>query len=681
MAAAVNANGLYAIGCVCLLVVAAALRFYNLSDAALRYDEMAVALVSREPLSDVVRYTRYTHHIPILYPLALWAVQKTAVSAELGARLMPAIASLLTVGALLFLMPRVGVARRAAFLAALLAALSVAAIEHAQDAREYSVDALIAALMIAGALRYLRDGGKALLCGALLVGPLLQYGLALFGVAVIGAAALAPVASAQTAAGGGRRGYAAAVWERVRRRIDLLLPIGAFAAGCGLSWELTAQYQLSDIDRPSYPAFADFYYQGGYDAAAVAEFVVSRTWQLLSYHMPPLMAGAALAAFGALLLSSLMRRRLEAVALVALLAVGIAICAALTGAYPLGGIRHNLYLGPAVFLAAGSAFHSVADDVGALLRRRWVSPALGAAAAVAIAVVCANAVRQYQGYLYYSDPGVKRALVALEELAQEGDVVYVSRWEVTAAEFYMREKPSNYIYGEAVCWSGDWAECAPEMVDEMFRGAGDSRRIWLVHNASVSAQEEVASYTQEAAVEEIDVGGRAASNAPQADSLPAPHYDRQVDRRLRQRGHNSWPRPRATLHLITGFEGLAANIREERLAMYDAVVSKTPSAVADYNLYLQDDALYYAKRPCAAADTVAPFFLHIYPSDAAALPAYRRQYGFENLDFEFQGHGLRVDDKCVIRRALPEYTIERIHAGQFVLDGDVVWEAELAFNP
>ena len=60
----------------------------------------------------------------------------------------------------------------------------MAAIRHAQDAREYSIDALLAVLLIAGLLWYLRDGRKALLGVALFVAPLLQYGLVLFGVAV-----------------------------------------------------------------------------------------------------------------------------------------------------------------------------------------------------------------------------------------------------------------------------------------------------------------------------------------------------------------------------------------------------------------------------------------------------------------------------------------------------------------
>lgn len=601
LAAGVNGRRCYVIGGVCLLIAAAALRFYNLPGAALRYDEIAVALISRGSLAEVLDYTRQTHHIPILYPLALWAVQKAAVS-ELVIRLMPSIASLLTVGALLFWMPRLGVGRWAAFMAALLCALSAAAIEHAQDAREYSVDALVAVVMIAGALRYLRDGGKWLLCGALLAAPLLQYGLALFGVAALGAAALGPMAAASgtaVASGmpdcGGRRSLTAAVWERVRRwlkrRSGLLLPIACFGAGCALSWGITLRYQLGELDRASYPAWADYYYQGGYDAAAVVEFAVSRTWWALGYHMPPIIAAAALLGFGGLLLLSARRRRLDAVGLLALFGVGIAVCAALAGAYPLGGIRHNFYLGPIVFLAAGSAFHSVGVEAGGLLRRAWVGPALALAAVAAIAVAGAAAICQYRHYLYYSDPSVKHILAALDAREQAGDAVYVSRWEVPAVRFYKGERPANYYYGDAVCWGPSWGECAPEMLDEMFGAVGDARRIWLIHNASVSVADAVAAHSggtagaaseAGAAVEEI-VGagdGWAGIRARHADRLPAPHYDRQVDRRLKRRNHNSWPRPRSTLHLIAGFEESASKVGGENIGAYESAASVRTSGAA-----------------------------------------------------------------------------------------------------
>ena len=76
-AASVNARR-YAIAGGCLLVVAIALRFYYLTEHALRYDEVAAALNSRYSLSQVVGYTRVGKLLA--NTLASWAVQKVEIS-------------------------------------------------------------------------------------------------------------------------------------------------------------------------------------------------------------------------------------------------------------------------------------------------------------------------------------------------------------------------------------------------------------------------------------------------------------------------------------------------------------------------------------------------------------------------------------------------------------------------
>ena len=95
---------------VCLLVVAAGLRFYDLPGHSVWYDEAVAANNSSGTLSEVIPNTRHRNSSPILYPLALWAVQKVDVSA-FSIRILPATASVLTVAALLFLLPRAGVNR------------------------------------------------------------------------------------------------------------------------------------------------------------------------------------------------------------------------------------------------------------------------------------------------------------------------------------------------------------------------------------------------------------------------------------------------------------------------------------------------------------------------------------------------------------------------------------------
>ena len=424
------------------------------------------------------------------------------------------------------------------------------------------------------------------------------------------------------------------------------MPLGAYAAGCVLSWGLTARHQWTAGGWASGSYLSVHYYQGDFNVADIVKFVISQTWSLAIFHMPPAVAAAALLAFGALLSLLLMRRRCDAIALITLFVIGVSICAALMSLYPFGGSRHNLYLGPMVFLAAGCSFHWVAVDLAAAARRAWVGSALGVAAAVMIAVIGGWAIRQDD--LYDTDNSIERALAILDEREREGDGVYVTRWAVPSVAFYKGEKPANYFYEQVPC-SGTYAsplDCVPEALEEMFSAFNGARRIWLIYNENVSVPEGMAAYSriaaQEASVEEIAADG--------------------------------WN----TLYLITDFDGVAADIRLGWRNMYDDVAAAAASAVADYNLHLHDYALYYAKRPCAAVDTEARFFLHIHPSDVADLPAARRRHGFDNLDFDFLDYGFMVDDKCIIQRILPDYAVDRIHTGQFIHpDGPVVWEAEL----
>ncbi len=174
----------YYLAAAILLLIAAALRFHDLAGNTIYADEADAAFNSRGSLAEVIRNTRGNNASPLLYPLLSWIIQQVESSA-FSIRVVPATASVLTVAAILFLLPRLGVSRPAVLLAALLATLSTAAVEYAQFAREYSIDTLVAVLLIAGLLWYLRAGRKALLGAALLLAPLTQYGLVLFGSAIL----------------------------------------------------------------------------------------------------------------------------------------------------------------------------------------------------------------------------------------------------------------------------------------------------------------------------------------------------------------------------------------------------------------------------------------------------------------------------------------------------------------
>ncbi len=114
-------------------------------------------------------------------------------------------------------------------------------------------------------------------------------------------------------------------------------------------------------------------------------------------------------------------------------------------------------------------------------------------------------------------------------------------------------------------------------------------------------------------------------------------------------------------------------------ALYDGIVAGdygAPVAQSHFALYLRDNALIYLKENCSEGDMDARFFLHIFPSDPANLPADRRESGFANLDFQFADHGARIDDICVATRELPGYAIERIRTGQFISGEGNLWRVE-----
>ena len=466
---------------VCLLVVAAALRFYDLPEHSLRYDEAVAAANSSGSLAEVVSNTHTQNSSPILYPLALWVVQKVDVSA-FSIRLLPAMASVLTVGAMLFLLPRVGVSRWAAFIAALLATLSVAAIEHAQDAREYSIDALLAVLMIAGLLWYLRDGRKGLLSATLFVAPLLQYGLVLFGIAVMGAALILP--PPPSLAGPERDSYRSRVRNWLKARIPLVWPAACFLAGCAVSYAATLRYNWKEggiFGADGY--LAAYYYQGGFDASAIFEFALDGIWRLLTYHLPEAVALAAIPVFTFLLVAVFLRKLQakildRAIAVIFLLCIAVSAGAALLGIYPLGDIRQVIYFGPIIFLAAGVAVHATAANLAGLLRWTWLIPALTIAAAGAIALAGVSDIRLDSPY--QTRENTKAVISFLEERIAEDDFVFVTSYAAPVMKFYQGEKPRNYFYSKVGC-RDTYEQCNREMVSLVDSLPNVPNKVFLVY--------------------------------------------------------------------------------------------------------------------------------------------------------------------------------------------------------
>ena len=101
-----------------------------------------------------------------------------------------------------------------------------------------------------------------------------------------------------------------------------------------------------------------------------------------------------------------------------------------------------------------------------------------------------------------------------------------------------------------------------------------------------------------------------------------------------------------------------------------------------FDVVLEGQRLFYNKVECRTADREAPFFLHVIPMDERDLPAHRRQYGFDNLDFEPSSKfAFHVDEfGCTRTVPLPSYAIAHIRTGQYMPGTGRLWEGEFAME-
>ena len=115
---------------------------------------------------------------------------------------------------------------------------------------------------------------------------------------------------------------------------------------------------------------------------------------------------------------------------------------------------------------------------------------------------------------------------------------------------------------------------------------------------------------------------------------------------------------------------------------YKAAAAREPTVRAKFDLYFDENerALTYVREECGASDTDAPFFLHVTPQRADDLPDDRREFGFDNHDFDFRLRGIVFDGKCVAQVSLPEYPVASIRTGQWERGRGEIWEAVIPFE-
>lgn len=637
-AARLGGGWLYYAACAALLIAAAALRLYDLGGADLRSDEAVDSIQAQGSLANALEQLRCCNTTPPLNALFLWAAQRIAIS-EFSVRLPAAAASVLTVAVLIFLLPKVGVARPAALLAGLMAAVSAAALLHAHDARGYGMDALIAALIIAGLLACLKDGKRALLCVSLLIAPLAQYGLALFAAAALGTLAVsrsaALFASSSTpdfAADAARTspaalaGRGASVLRRTifRLCLDLAWPSACFLAGLAGAYALALREQLSALERIQ--GYLAPYYYASSESGFAPGFALAGVWDTLRFHLPPIVALAGIAAMGAALVAR--RRdgaRLNPIGLLFALSLAVAAAAGALSVYPLGGVRQNMYLGPIVFAAFGCALHAASVRFPPRARIAW-------AAALAAGIAVAGAFEIAERNPYGDPRGFHRIIAALEEAAPN-DAVYAAGRVTPITQFYQDERADAYAYGN--CAWGSASECLEDLRSKTAR-VGGSGRAWLILGDN-PINDEIDAWMN------LGYAERAAANSGGVNLYLI------RDRRL-----------------IFPDEGAALQ----------PLPTGEPSARGVFDVYVVGSEVVYLKEACVQADTEARFFLHFVPQRASDLPDARRGHGFDNADFDFFQRGGAADGKCVARVPLPAYEVRFIRTGQFISGDGVIWRRE-----
>ena len=112
---------------------------------------------------------------------------------------------------------------------------------------------------------------------------------------------------------------------------------------------------------------------------------------------------------------------------------------------------------------------------------------------------------------------------------------------------------------------------------------------------------------------------------------------------------------------------------------YPSIVADEPVIRSDFDVYLNRNSLSYIKNPCTKADTEAHFVLDLIPADEKDLPDHRKRHGYDNATFQFEEKGVRFDEKCIARIALPEYDIDYIRTGQYASAGPL-WETKFSFR-
>lgn len=475
----------FLIGAVLLLSIGTVLRVYHVGIRSLWFDEALAANISRGRLTEVERAfgtgtraqakantwlgtpskvleaTRSLSSAPVVHPYILYLTQKVG-RGPVAVRAPSVLVSLLALVVMLA-MARVKVSHNAVLFSAAMLTVSASQIRFAQEAREYSLSILFAAILIFCLLKWeaggSRSGHPALLYAALFFAPFIQYGLVLFAFGILITIGLRLLSSRDTCF----------------RFVHAVVGFAFLGAGGVLSFFLTLRDQFAERQFQWYLA-ANYFDP---KTMSLAGFLSSNSRGLLSFLIP----GGVIAlcfAIGAIIycIAQARARNYEPVPLLVFTSLSIVICASLARVYPYGGVRQCLFLAPVLTLFAGIVF---ADLLRWLKGCRRPVITLGF-----VALILLSGFRSMLTASPYGE--VEDIRSVLNELARScapSDLVYVYWGAVPAVDFYLQGEDRRFHYGK---YHRDAPqEYVPELVAAIERRTD---RIWLVFSHVYDSEEQ-----------------------------------------------------------------------------------------------------------------------------------------------------------------------------------------------
>lgn len=166
-----------------LLLIAAPLRFVNLGQEPLWYDELFQIRWAQMPLADLMNIVRGDVHPPLWY-LIEWVNVRLLGTSEFAVRVPAALLGVLTVWLVWRIALALGLARASAFVAGLLTAVMPAGLYYSQDARMYP---LLTCAVLLAALAAIRGSWPVFALAAIVA--IYSQNLAWFYIATIGVTA------------------------------------------------------------------------------------------------------------------------------------------------------------------------------------------------------------------------------------------------------------------------------------------------------------------------------------------------------------------------------------------------------------------------------------------------------------------------------------------------------------